>query len=159
MASFKISETWLLLEGVDWEIFSIFHCKITPVYQKKERSQLYLTKCVIPQWWPPSSPSPPLPMTCLNTRGMYIYTVDLSFRTVTSRIALHYILSYFGLESYHMHWILYYILRWLLVRQSQIVQSVMQDRQNVLSHLLPVTWLCNLLVQGSKITYCLSRRF
>ena len=45
-----------------------------------------------------------------------------------------------------------------LVRQSQIVQSVMQDCQYVLSHLLHV---CNLLVQGTKITYdyCLSRRF
>ena len=45
-----------------------------------------------------------------------------------------------------------------LVRQSQIVQSVLQDCQNVLSHLLPE---CNLLVQGPKITYnyCLSRRF
>ena len=42
-----------------------------------------------------------------------------------------------------------------LVRQSQIVQSVMQDCQYVLSHLLPV---CNLLVQGPKIaySYCLS---
>ena len=37
-----------------------------------------------------------------------------------------------------------------LVRQSQIVQSVMQDYQYDLSHLLPV---CNLLVQGPKITY------
>ena len=36
------------------------------------------------------------------------------------------------------------------VRQSQIVQSVMQDYQYDLSHLLPV---CNLLVQGPKITY------
>ena len=45
-----------------------------------------------------------------------------------------------------------------LVRQSQIVQSVVQDCQYVLSHLLPE---CNLLVQGPKITYnyCLSRRF
>ena len=45
-----------------------------------------------------------------------------------------------------------------LVRQSQIVQSVMQDYQYDWSHLLPV---CNLLVQGPKITYnyCLSRRF
>ena len=45
-----------------------------------------------------------------------------------------------------------------LVRQSQIVQSVMQDCQYVLSHLLPA---CNLLVQGSKITYnyYFSRRF
>ena len=45
-----------------------------------------------------------------------------------------------------------------LVRQSQIVQSVMQDCLYVLSHLLPV---CNLLVQGPKITYnyCLSRWF
>ena len=44
-----------------------------------------------------------------------------------------------------------------LVRQSQIVQSVMQDCQYDLSHLLPA---CNLLVQGPKITYnhCLSRR-
>ena len=45
-----------------------------------------------------------------------------------------------------------------LVRQSQIVQSVMQDYQYDLSHLLPV---CNLLVQGPKITYnyyCFSRR-
>ena len=44
-----------------------------------------------------------------------------------------------------------------LVRQSQIVQSVMQDYQYDLSHLLPV---CNLLAQGPKITYnyCLSRR-
>ena len=44
-----------------------------------------------------------------------------------------------------------------LVRQSQIVQSVMQDYQYDLHHLLPV---CNLLVQGPKITYnyCLSRR-
>ena len=44
-----------------------------------------------------------------------------------------------------------------LVRQSQIVQSVMQDYQYDLSHLLPV---CTLLVQGSKITYnyCSSRR-
>ena len=44
-----------------------------------------------------------------------------------------------------------------LVRQSQIVQSVMQDYQYDLSHLLPV---CSLLVQGPKITYnyCLSRR-
>ena len=44
-----------------------------------------------------------------------------------------------------------------LVRQSQIVQSVMQDYEYDLSHLLPV---CNLLVQGPKITYsyCLSRR-
>ena len=44
-----------------------------------------------------------------------------------------------------------------LVRQSQIVQSVMQDYQYDLSHLLSV---CNLLVQGPKITYtyCLSRR-
>ena len=44
-----------------------------------------------------------------------------------------------------------------LVRQSQIVQSVMLDYQYDLSHLLPV---CNLLVQGPKITYnyCLSRR-
>ena len=43
-----------------------------------------------------------------------------------------------------------------LVRQSQIVQSVMQDYQYDLSHLLPV---CNLLVQDPKITYnyCLSR--
>ena len=37
-----------------------------------------------------------------------------------------------------------------LVIQSQILQSVMQDYQNDLSHLLPV---CNLLVQGAKITY------
>ena len=53
-----------------------------------------------------------------------------------------------------------------LVRQSQIVQSVMQDCKYILSHLLPV--LCrfcgvvgNLLVQGPKITYnyCLSRWF
>ena len=36
-----------------------------------------------------------------------------------------------------------------LVKQSQIVQSVMQDYQNILSNLLPV---CNLLVQGPKIT-------
>ena len=45
-----------------------------------------------------------------------------------------------------------------LVRQSQIVQGVMQDCKYVLSHLLPV---CDLLVQGPKITYnyCLSRRF
>ena len=45
-----------------------------------------------------------------------------------------------------------------LVTQSQIVQSVMQDCKYVLSHLLPV---CDLLVQGPKITYnyCLSRRF
>ena len=35
-----------------------------------------------------------------------------------------------------------------LVRQSQVVQSVMQDCQYVSSHLLPA---CNLLVQGSKI--------
>ena len=35
-----------------------------------------------------------------------------------------------------------------LVRQSQIVQSVMQDCQYVLSHLLPAY---NLLVQGPKI--------
>ena len=43
-----------------------------------------------------------------------------------------------------------------LVRQSQIVQSVMQDYQYDLSHLLRV-W--NLLVKGPKITYnyCLSR--
>ena len=43
-----------------------------------------------------------------------------------------------------------------LVRQSQIVQSVMQDYEYDLSHLLPV---CNFLVQGPKITYnyCLSR--
>ena len=34
-----------------------------------------------------------------------------------------------------------------LVRQSQIVQSVMQDCKYVLSHLLPV---CDLLVQGPK---------
>ena len=42
-----------------------------------------------------------------------------------------------------------------LVRQSQIVQSVMQY---VLSHLLPE---CNLLVHGPKISYnyCLSRQF
>ena len=32
-----------------------------------------------------------------------------------------------------------------LVRQSQIVQSVMQDCQYILSHLLPV---CSLLVQA-----------
>ena len=37
-----------------------------------------------------------------------------------------------------------------IVRQSQIVQSVTQDYQYDLSHLLPV---CNLLVQGPKITY------
>ena len=37
-----------------------------------------------------------------------------------------------------------------LVRQSQIVQSVMQDCKYVLSHLLPV---CDMLVQGPKITY------
>ena len=37
-----------------------------------------------------------------------------------------------------------------LVRQSQIAQSVMQDCKYVLSHPLPV---CNLLVQGPKITY------
>ena len=37
-----------------------------------------------------------------------------------------------------------------LVRKSQIVQSVMQDCQYVLSHLLPV---CNLVDQGPKITY------
>ena len=45
-----------------------------------------------------------------------------------------------------------------LVRQSQIVQSVMQDCKYVLSHLLPV---CDLLVQGPKITYnyCLSDGF
>ena len=36
------------------------------------------------------------------------------------------------------------------MRQSQIVQSVMQDCQYVLSHLLPE---CNLLVQGPKVTY------
>ena len=44
------------------------------------------------------------------------------------------------------------------MRQSKIDQSVIQDRQYVLRHLLPV---CNLLVQGSKISYsyCLSRRF
>ena len=36
------------------------------------------------------------------------------------------------------------------MRQSQIGQSVMQDCKYVLSHLLPV---CNLLVQGPKITY------
>ena len=36
-----------------------------------------------------------------------------------------------------------------LVRQSQIVQGVMQDCQYILSHLLPE---CNLLVQGPKIT-------
>ena len=35
-----------------------------------------------------------------------------------------------------------------LVRQSQIVQSVLQDCQYVLSHLLPE---CSLLVQGPKI--------
>ena len=35
------------------------------------------------------------------------------------------------------------------VRQSQIVQSVMQDCQYILSHLLPVR---NFLVQGPKIT-------
>ena len=45
-----------------------------------------------------------------------------------------------------------------LVRQSQIVQSVMQDFQYILSHQRPV---CNLLVEGQKITYnyYLSRRF
>ena len=37
-----------------------------------------------------------------------------------------------------------------LVRQSQIVQSVMQDCKHVLSHLLHVS---DLLVQGPKITY------
>ena len=37
-----------------------------------------------------------------------------------------------------------------LVRQSQIVQSVMQYCQYVLSYLLPE---CNLLVHGPKITY------
>ena len=36
-----------------------------------------------------------------------------------------------------------------LARQSQLVQSVMQDCQYVLSNLLPV---CNSLVQGPKIT-------
>ena len=36
------------------------------------------------------------------------------------------------------------------MRQSQIVQSVMQDCKYVLSHLLPG---CDLLVQGPKITY------
>ena len=41
----------------------------------------------------------------------------------------------------------YYFMK--LVRQSQIVQSVMQDYQYDLSHLLPV---CNLLVQDPKIT-------
>ena len=35
------------------------------------------------------------------------------------------------------------------MRQSQIVQGVMQDFQYVLSHLLPE---CNLLAQGPKIT-------
>ena len=45
-----------------------------------------------------------------------------------------------------------------LVRQSQVLQSVMQDCQYVLSHLLRE---CNLFVQGPKISYnyCLSRRF
>ena len=48
--------------------------------------------------------------------------------------------------------------RYKLVRQSQIVQSAMQDCKYILSHLLPV---CNLSVQGIKTTYnyCLSRRF
>ena len=43
------------------------------------------------------------------------------------------------------------------MRKSQITQSVLQDCQYVLSHLMPE---CNLLVQGPKITYiyCLSRR-
>ena len=36
------------------------------------------------------------------------------------------------------------------MRQSHTVQSVMQDYQDDLSYLLPV---CNLLVQGPKITY------
>ena len=51
------------------------------------------------------------------------------------------------------------------MRQSPIVQSVMQDCKNVFSHLLPVCRFCgvdgNLLVQGPKITYndCLSRWF
>ena len=42
-----------------------------------------------------------------------------------------------------------------LVRKSQIVQSVIQDYQYDLSHLLPVS---NLSVQGPKKTYnyCLS---
>ena len=46
------------------------------------------------------------------------------------------------------------------MRQSQIAQSVMQDCQYVLSHLLPA---CNLLAQGSKICqdgfkfYCVLR--
>ena len=40
--------------------------------------------------------------------------------------------------------------KYKLVKQSQIVQIVMQDCQYVLSHLLPE---CNLLVQGPKITY------
>ena len=45
-----------------------------------------------------------------------------------------------------------------LVRQSQIVQSVMRDCQYGVSHLLPVG---NLLVQRPKIAYnyCLSRWF
>ena len=43
------------------------------------------------------------------------------------------------------------------VRQSHIVQSFMQDCKYVSSYLLPV---CDLLVQGPKITYdyCLSRK-
>ena len=36
------------------------------------------------------------------------------------------------------------------MRQSQIVQSLTQDCQYVLSHLLPV---CNLLIQDPKITF------
>ena len=46
------------------------------------------------------------------------------------------------------------VLDFRLVRQSQIVQSVMQDYQYDLSHLLPVS---NLSVQGPKkltITVC-----
>ena len=38
------------------------------------------------------------------------------------------------------------------MRGFQIVQSVMQGYQYVLSRMLPV---CNLLVQGPKVTYCL----
>ena len=51
------------------------------------------------------------------------------------------------------------------MRQSQIVQSVMQDCKYVFSHLLPVCRFCgvdgNSLVQGPKITYndCLARWF
>lgn len=95
MASFKNISELVFLEALG--NLKYFLLQINPCLPKQRKGPAVRTpqKVLFFSHNPPlCSPGPSSPITCLNTHAMRIFTVQLWFMTLTSRIDFHYILHY-----------------------------------------------------------------